>query len=110
MSCLYLKRNQDQEHPPEKMWVGWVGWSQTFVNRCFYDIFDQYISLKVHFFVPNLPKSLGWVGHIGREGDLKGKETLFDMLAHIIVQNGLFSMEHVCFLRKLISKSQCEAK
>ena len=46
----------EQGDPPEKMWVGWVGWSQTFVNRCFYDIFDQYISLKVHFFVPS-PKS-----------------------------------------------------
>ena len=36
----------------------------------FYGIFDHYIRLKVHFFVPNpksqvpnLPKSMGWVGY-----------------------------------------------
>ena len=53
-----------------QIWVGGVGLSQAFIYYCFYDIFNHYIRLKVHFFVPNpksqvpnLPKSMGWVGY-----------------------------------------------
>ena len=33
-----------------QIWVGGVGWSQTFINHRFYSIFDHYIRLKVHLF------------------------------------------------------------
>ena len=52
-----------------QIYVGGVGLSQTFINFCIYGIFNHYFRLKIHFFVPNpksqvpnLQRSMGWVG------------------------------------------------
>ena len=54
-----------------QMWVGGVGWSQTFINHCFYDIFDPFLSKiygmggwidKFGTFSVNLPEFFGQKG------------------------------------------------
>ena len=50
------------------MWVGGVGWSQTFINQCFHGIFDRFfveISGKFAINVPNLMKSVKLKGSVG---------------------------------------------
>ena len=49
-----------------QMWVDGVGWTQTFINHCFYGIFDPFFpktsckfTVKITFGVPNLSFSGG---------------------------------------------------
>ena len=93
-----------------QMWVGGVRWSQTFINHCFYGIFDPFLPKISEKFTEKVPTfgERGGVKPVGPNSQLLPKIS-FEGSPHFQCQTGLEGAGSVSYqsCKKGIIRSDC---